>query len=111
MAEMPRAHDLFADADSAKAAAVRMDDYQAALTKSFSAPTSTNLGATASVDPVAALESLVANKSIAPDALASVTNALATQRQVQADILRTSALHLHCHHLSQPSTSKHLQSS
>ena len=92
MAEMPRAHDLFADADSAKAAAVRMDDYQAALTKSFSAPTSTNLGATASVDPVAALESLVANKSIAPDALASVTNALATQRQVQADIAKDISL-------------------
>ena len=92
MAEMPRAIDLFGDADSAKSAAVRMDDYQAALTKSFSAPTSSNLGATPTVDPVAALESLVANKSIAPDALASVTNALATQRQVQADIAKDISL-------------------
>ena len=92
MAEMPRAIDLFGDADSAKSAAVRMDDYQAALTKSFSAPKSSNLGATPTVDPVAALESLVANKSIAPDALASVTNALATQRQVQADIAKDISL-------------------
>ena len=93
--EAPRADQLFSDVDSAKKAAKRMDEFQDTLNKSFANPSSVP-GQAPSADPVAALEALAANKSLAPDALAGLNNALASQRNamqdIQKDITLTSPL-------------------
>ena len=86
MASMPRAAELFGD-ESPKAAAVAMDNYLGELNKSLSNP-STVPGQAPVADPVAQLESLALNKSLAPDALSALNTALATQRQVSADIVK-----------------------
>lgn len=90
----PKASDLFGDEVSPKKAAKRMDEFQSELNKSFSLP-NTN-GLTPAQDPTAALESLAASKSLAPDALAGLNNAIASQRlalqDMQKDITLTSPL-------------------
>ena len=86
MASMPRAAELFGD-ESPKAAAVAMDNYLGELNKSLSNP-STVPGQAPAADPVAQLESLALNKSLTPDALSALNTALATQRQVSADIAK-----------------------
>jgi len=86
MASMPRAVELFGD-ETPKAAAVAMDNYLGELNKSLSNP-STVPGQAPAADPVAQLESLALNKSLTPDALSALNTALATQRQVSADIAK-----------------------
>ena len=90
----PKAADLFGDETSPKKAAKRMDEFQDSLNKSFSLP-NTN-GLTPEQDPTAALEALAATKSLAPDALAGLNNAIASQRlalqDMQKDITLTSPL-------------------
>jgi hypothetical protein len=102
-----KATELFGDAASAKDAAVRMDEYTDAFNKSVgqsisdpSAIMAIKSGsatfASASGDPVSTLEILAANKSLSPDALGSLNNALASQRMamqdIQKDITLTSPL-------------------
>ena len=93
----PKASDLFGDATSAKEAAIRKEEFDAELNKSIgrsvtdpSAIHSIQAGAStfaqASGDPIAAMESLVANKSLSPDAMAGLQSALATQRSVMGDL-------------------------
>ena len=71
-----------------------MDEFQGELNKSFSLP-NTN-GMTPATDTTAALETLAATKSLAPDALAGLNNAIAAQRlamqDVQKDITTSSPL-------------------
>lgn len=97
--EMPRATDLFSDVDSAKKAAKSMDSFIEVLDKALGAPKSYNPATgevSAPVDPVASLEALAANKSLTPEAAASLGNALAAQRmamqEIQKDISLTSPL-------------------
>jgi hypothetical protein len=95
--QAPKASDLFGDATSAKDAALRKEEFDAALTKSVgqsvtdpSAVMSIKSGSTtfaqASGDPIAQMEALVANKSISADVAAGLQNALATQRSVMGEI-------------------------
>lgn len=92
--QAPKAADLFGDELSPKKAAKRMDEYQDSLNKSFSLP-NTN-GLTPAQDPTAALEALASTKSLSPDALAGLNNAIASQRlasqDLQKDITLTSPL-------------------
>ena len=92
--QAPKAADLFGDVESPKKAAKRMDEFQSELNKSFSLPNSNGLSP--AVDPTGALEALAANKSLAPDALAGLNNAIASQRlalqDMQKDITLTSPL-------------------
>ena len=102
-----RATELFSDAESSKDAAVRMDEYSEAFSKSvghsISDPSAimaiksgTSTFATASGDPVSTLETLATNKSLSPDAVSALNNALASQRlamqDIQKDITLTSPL-------------------
>lgn len=84
MAEMPRATDLFGDVSPVEAAQ-RHEEYLATLDKSLSNATGMP-GIAPKADPVSALESLAANKSLAPDAMAGLQNALAAQRMAMQDI-------------------------
>lgn len=101
----PKAKDLFSDALSSKDAALRMDEYQEALTKSagqsITDPTQINsirngesTFAEAAGSPVALLERMATNKSMSPDALAGLNSALAAQRlmDLNKDITLTSPL-------------------
>jgi len=92
--QAPKASDLFGDVDSPKKAAKRMDEFQSELNKSFALPNTQ--GMTPTQDPTAALEALAATKSLSPDALAGLNNAIASQRlalqDVQKDISLTSPL-------------------
>ena len=91
----PKATDLFSDVSSPKKAAARMDEYQGELAKALSAGTNVP-GQAPSADPVAALEAMAATKSLTPDALAGLNNAISAQRlamqDVQKDISLTSPL-------------------
>ena len=102
-----KATELFGDATSAKDAAVRMDEYTDAFNKSvgqsISDPSAimaiksgTSTFAQASGDPVSTLEALATNKSLSPDAVGALNNALASQRlamqDIQKDITLTSPL-------------------
>ena len=98
----PKATDLFSDIDSPKAAAVAMDEFNTELGKSLSAGISDpsqimavksgNVSfAQASMSSSGAtsqLEALVANKSLSPEVISSLTTALATQRGVSGDIAK-----------------------
>jgi hypothetical protein len=84
MAEMPRATDLFGDVSPVEAAQ-RHEEYLATLDKSLS-NSSTVPGLAPKADPVSALEALATNKSLAPDAMAGLQNALAAQRVAMQDI-------------------------
>ena len=103
----PKAADLFGDVASAKDAAVRMDEFSAELSKSVgnavtdpSAIMAIKSGAStfaqASGNAVSTLEALAANKSLSPEAVGSLNNALASQRlamqDIQKDITLTSPL-------------------
>jgi hypothetical protein len=92
--QAPKASDLFGDVESPKKAAKRMDEFQAELNKSFSLPNTQ--GMTPAQDPTAALEALASQKSLSPEALAGLNNAIASQRlalqDVQKDISLTSPL-------------------
>ena len=92
--QAPKAADLFGDEVSPKKAAKRMDEFQDSLNKSFSLPNTQ--GMTPAQDPTAALEALASQKSLSPDALAGLNNAIASQRlalqDVQKDITLTSPL-------------------
>ena len=94
MAEMPRAKDLFGDATPIEAAQ-KMEEFTEVLGKSLSNSSSVP-GQAPAVDPLTAIEGLVANKSLTPDALAGLNNALASQRlamqEIQKDISLTSPL-------------------
>ena len=102
-----KATDLFGDATSPKDAAVRMDEFTDAFNKSvgqsISDPSAimaiksgTSTFAQASGDPVSTLEALATNKSLSPDAVGALNNALASQRlamqDIQKDITLTSPL-------------------
>jgi hypothetical protein len=81
-----KAADLYNESNP-KVAAERHEEYTAELSKSLSAPRSFNgetLGT--STDATAQIEALVANKSLSPDAVASLNNALAAQRGAMGDI-------------------------
>ena len=84
MAEMPRATDLFGDVSPVEAAQ-RHEEYLATLDKSLS-NVSTVPGVAPKADPVSALEALASNKSLAPDAMSGLQNALAAQRMAMQDI-------------------------
>ena len=90
MAEMPRAKDLFGDAAPVEAAK-RMEEYTEVLGKSLSNASSVP-GVAPAVDPVSAIEALVANKSLTGDALAGLNNALASQRTAMQDIQKDISL-------------------
>ena len=94
MAEMPRAKDLFGDATPIDAAN-RMEEYTESLGKALSNASSVP-GVAPALDPVSAIESLVANKSLTGDALAGLNSALASQRtamqDIQKDVTLTSPL-------------------
>jgi hypothetical protein len=89
--ESVKASDLFADADSAKAAAVRHEEYLGELNKSLGNPSHVP-GQAPVADPTAQLEALVANKSLSADAVGSLNAALAAQRQATADIVKDISL-------------------
>ena len=84
MAEMPRATDLFGDVSPVEAAQ-RHEEYLATLDKALSNASSTP-GVAPKADPVSAMEALAANKSLSPDAMAGLQNALAAQRVAMQDI-------------------------
>jgi hypothetical protein len=86
MAQMPKAADLFGDVKPREAAELQ-EQYLGELNKSF-ANASHTPGLSPQADPVAQLESLVANKSLSPDAVGALNNALATQRAISADIAK-----------------------
>lgn len=90
----PKAADLF-DGASPVEAAERMDAYASELNKALSNASSVP-GQAPAADPVSAMEALVANKSLSPDAAAGLQNALAAQRvalqDIQKDITLTSPL-------------------
>jgi hypothetical protein len=90
----PKVADLFADA-SPREAAERMEEFTTELGKSLSNASSVP-GQAPAMDPVAAIEGLVTNKSLSPEASASLQNALASQRlamqDIQKDITLTSPL-------------------
>jgi len=94
MAEMPRATDLFGDVSPVEAAQ-RHEDYLATLDKALSSSSSIP-GVAPKADPVSAMESLAASKSLTADAQAGLQNALAAQRMamqdIQKDITLTSPL-------------------
>ena len=90
-----KAKDLYSESNPAVAAA-RHEEYLGELNKSLNAASadpsvlsqmeSGNGVKFGTGNPVAQLESLAANKSLAPEALASLTQALATQRGAMGDI-------------------------
>ena len=90
MAEMPRAKDLFGDAAPIEAAH-RMEEYTESLGKALSNGSSVP-GMAPVADPVAAIENLVANKSLTGDALAGLNSALASQRTAMQDIQKDISL-------------------
>jgi hypothetical protein len=84
MAEMPRATDLFGDVSPVEAAQ-RHEEYLATLDKSLG-NASTGPGLAPKADPMSAMEALASNKSLSPDAMAGLQNALAAQRVAMQDI-------------------------
>jgi hypothetical protein len=86
MTEAVKAADLFGDV-SPKEAAKQMEAYLGELNKSLS-NASTTLGQAPQADPTAQIEALVANKSLAPEALGALNSALAAQRGVMGDVVK-----------------------
>ena len=86
MAQMPKATDLFGDVKPREAAELQ-EQYLGELNKSFANPSHTP-GVAPQADPVSQLESLVANKSLSPDAVGALNTALAAQRSISADIVK-----------------------
>jgi len=90
MAQMPSATDLFGDVKPKRAAELQ-DAYLGELNKSFSNP-STTPGQAPVADAASQIEALVANKSLSPDAVGALNNALAAQRTATADIVKDISL-------------------
>ena len=90
MAQMPKATDLFGDVKPKKAAELQ-DQYLGELNKSFSNASSVP-GQAPQVDATSQIEALVANKSLSPDAVGALNNALAAQRTATADIVKDISL-------------------
>ena len=86
MAQMPKATDLFGDVKPREAAELQ-EKYLTELNKSF-ANASHTPGVAPSADPVSQIEALVANKSLAPEAVGALNTALASQRAISADIAK-----------------------
>lgn len=85
MAQMPKAADLFGDVEPKKAAELQ-EAYLTELNKSFA--NASHTPGVAPTDPTKEIESLIANKSLSADAVASLNTALAAQRNVTADIAK-----------------------
>lgn len=81
-----KAADLYNESNP-KVAAERHEEYLGELGKALSAPRSFN-GETIGGDVSSQIEALVSNKSLSPDAVASLNNALAAQRGATADIAK-----------------------
>ena len=79
-----KAADLYNESNP-KVAAERHEEYTAELSKALSAPRSFN-GETLGGDVTTQLEALVANKSLTPDAVAGLNNALAAQRGAMGEL-------------------------
>ena len=86
MAQMPKAKDLFGDVTPVEAAKLQ-ENYISELNKSFSNASSVP-GMAPQADPAAQIEALVANKSLAPDAVSALNTALSAQRSISADIAK-----------------------
>ena len=86
MTEAVKAADLFGDV-SPKQAAKSMETYLGELNKSLN-NASTTPGQAPQADPTAQIEALVANKSLAPEALGALNSALAAQRGVMGDVVK-----------------------
>lgn len=88
--ELIKAADLYSDAASPVEAAERHEEYLGSLNKSFANPASPDQAMTGNFpkDPASQIEALVANKSISPDALGALNNALAAQRTATADVVK-----------------------
>ena len=84
--EAVKASDLFGDV-SAKKAAQKHEEFLGELNKSFANP-STTPGVAPTADPTRAIETMIANKSLAPEALGALNSALAAQRSASADIIK-----------------------
>jgi hypothetical protein len=81
-----KAADLYNESNT-KLAAERHEEYTSELNKALSAPRNFNgetLGG--STDATAQIEALAANKSLSPDALASLNSALTAQRGAMGDV-------------------------
>ena len=85
MAQMPKAADLFGNVEPKKAAELQ-EAYLTELNKSFA--NASHTPGVAPSDPTAQLEQLIANKSLSPDAVASLNTALSAQRAISADIAK-----------------------
>lgn len=81
-----KASDLYSESNP-KVAAERHEEFVGELSKSLSSPRSYVNGQMGQ-DPTAQLEALASNKSLTPEVLGSLQNALATQRTVSADIAK-----------------------
>jgi hypothetical protein len=81
-----KASDLYSES-SPKVAAERHEEFVGELSKSLSSPRSFVNGQMGE-NPTAQLEALASNKSLSPEVLGSLQNALATQRTVSADIAK-----------------------
>jgi hypothetical protein len=93
MASSINATDLFGDAKTAKKAAERNDEFVDALNKSFTNPGDTpGVAPAAKVSPSAAIEGLIANKSLSADAVAGLQMALAASTDLVKDIGLTAPL-------------------
>ena len=79
-----KAADLYGESNP-KIAAERHEEYVGELGKALSSPRSFN-GETIGGDVTGQIEALTANKSLTPDAVASLNNALAAQRGAVGDI-------------------------
>ena len=81
--------DLFGDVKSAKKAASAMEEFEGALNKSFSNPGNTpGVAPAPKADPAAAIESLMANKSMSADAVAALSSALAAQTSATETLVK-----------------------
>jgi hypothetical protein len=80
----PSASDLFGEL-SPKESAERFESYSGELNKALSRGSSVP-GQAPMADPTSQIESLIANKSLSPDAISSLNTALATQRTAMGDI-------------------------
>ena len=88
--EAPKVTDLFGDVKPVKAAELH-EQFIGELNKSF-ANASTTPGLAPAADPVAQMQALVANKSLSPDAVSALNNALSAQTQMNADIVKDISL-------------------
>ncbi len=90
MAEMPRAKDLFGDVSPVESAK-RMEEYTDTLGKALSNASAVP-GQAPAKNPVDVIEGLVANKSLAPEAVSALNQALASQRTAMGDVVKDISL-------------------